>query len=61
MGFAFLAQKITAQPETHLWTCGFFVLCSPCHVGGGREAGMHSTTRVNGFLGMQSEDIHTGA
>ena len=39
----------------------FFVLCSPCHVGGGREAGMHSTTRVNGFLGIQSEDIHTGA
>jgi hypothetical protein len=49
MWFAFLAQKITAQPETHLWTCG------------GREAGMHSNTRVNGFLGMQSEDIHTGA
>ena len=23
MWFAFLAQKITAQPETHLWTCGF--------------------------------------
>ena len=39
----------------------FFVLRSPCHVGGGREAGMHSNTRVNGFLGMQSEDIHTGA
>jgi len=39
----------------------FFVLRSPCHVGGGREAGMHSTTRVNGFLGIQSEDIHTGA
>ena len=39
----------------------FFVLCSPCYVGGGREAGMHSTTRVNGFLGIQSEDIHTGA
>jgi hypothetical protein len=39
----------------------FFVLRSPCHVGGGREAGMHSNTRVNGFLGTQSEDIHTGA
>jgi hypothetical protein len=39
----------------------FFVLRSPCHVGGGHEAGMHSNTRVNGFLGMQSEDIHTGA
>jgi hypothetical protein len=23
MWFAFLAQKITAQPETHLWTCVF--------------------------------------
>jgi hypothetical protein len=23
MWFVFLAQKITAQPETHLWTCGF--------------------------------------
>jgi hypothetical protein len=39
----------------------FCVLRSPCHVGGGREAGMHSNMRVNGFLGMQSEDIHTGA
>jgi hypothetical protein len=25
----------------------------------GRGAGIHSTTRVNGFLDMQSEDIHT--
>jgi hypothetical protein len=39
----------------------FFVLRSPCHVGGGREAGMHSNTRVNGFIDIQSEDIHTGA
>jgi hypothetical protein len=61
MWFAFLAQEITAQSETHLWTCVFFVLRSPCHVGGRHEAGMHSNTRVNGFLGMQSEDIHTGA
>jgi hypothetical protein len=56
MWFAFLAQEITAQPETHLWTCVFRVLRSPCHVGGGRGAGMHSITRVSRFLGMQSQD-----
>ena len=39
----------------------FFVMRSPCHVGGGRGAVMHSTTRVNGFLGMQSQDIYTAA
>jgi hypothetical protein len=38
-----------------------FVLRSPCHVGGVRGAGMHSTTRVNGFVDMQSEDIYTAA
>jgi hypothetical protein len=30
-------------------------------VGGGRGAGIHSTTRVNGFLEIQSEGIYTAA
>ena len=59
-GFRFWLRK---SPRSRKRTYGpaVFVLCSPCHVGGGREAGMHSTTRVNGFLGIQREDIHTGA
>ena len=61
MWFAFLAQKIAAQLETHLWTLRFFVLRNPCHVGGGRGAGIQSITRVNGFLDMQSQGTYTAA